>query len=133
MELIVGNFPTVATMRDLAMFFASFEDEADFEIVELEKVDATPVRFGLVIIPSERLALRAIRRLNGKRLAGAVVTVREYIHRAYSNDQRDVNWRNRPWHSVERRRHDRRHADSKAEEEVVSNRSSDDMARHLPV
>ena len=125
MELIVGNFPSVATMRDLAMFFASFEDEADFEIVELEKVDAIPIRFGLVSIPSERNALKAIRRLNGKRLAGAVVTVREYVHRAYSNDRRAVNWRNRPWHSVERRRHDRRHAEQKTETDTVTTRPDD--------
>ena len=133
MELMVGNFPSIATMRDLAMFFASFEDEADFEIVELEKVDARSVRFGLVTIPSERSAVKAIRKLDGKRLAGAVVTVREFFHRAYSNDRRSVHWRDIPWQGVERRRRDRRHAEAVPEKDVGSQPDTETVARPMSI
>lgn len=109
MDLFVGNFPQHASMRDLALFFQDFGDEADFQIIEKPRGDAPPLRYGLVRIPSERLARKAIRKLNGRSLHDQTVTVREYVYRAYSNDRRAVGWRNMAWSGVERRRQERRH------------------------
>ena len=110
MDILVGNFPATATMRDLAMLFARFKNNVNFEIVEHGKDNTSPVRFGLVSFASERLALKAIRKLNGKEVEGVTIVVREFFHRAYNNDRRSISWRSRPWYDEERRKRDRRYA-----------------------
>lgn len=109
MDIFVGNFPQHATMRDLALFFQGYADDADFRIVETPRGEAPPLRYGLVSIPSERLAHKALRKLQGRTLLDQAVSLREFTHRAYSNDRRAVGWRNMAWSGVERRQRDRRH------------------------
>ncbi|HEB57944.1 MAG TPA: hypothetical protein ENJ01_01865 [Gammaproteobacteria bacterium] len=109
MDIFVGNFPHNATMRDLALLFQDYADEADFRIVENRREGTPPLRYGLVRIVSDRVAHKALRKLNGKTLLGQPVTLREFVYRAYSNDRRAVGWRSMAWSGVERRHRDRRH------------------------
>ena len=111
MELIISNVPHNATLRDLVQFVGPFAEDAHLDLVKQDKVQAPSVHYGLLRIPSERQARKAMRKLNGRELAGQTVDVREFSHRAYSNDRRAIDWRNQPWSRLERRLHDRRIAD----------------------
>ena len=109
MDIFVGNIPGNTTVVDLKKFFKGFDKNAVFEIKRLAgKNDA--VTFGLVTIHTERLAVKAIKRLHMKKLNGKPVVVREFTHRAGGNDRRQLGWRNKLWLGEERRQSDRRDA-----------------------
>ena len=57
---------------------------------------------------SEAHANKMIKKLHQSLYRGERLEVREYIHRSYNNERRDIGWRNRGWSDGERRGHDRR-------------------------
>lgn len=123
MELFVGQVPHNATLRDLSVFLGPFRDDARFQLIKQDKLAAPSVYYGLVIIDSDRVAQKAMRKLNGQPLAGQSVVVREFAHRVYSNDRRAINWRMQPWQRLERRLCDRRTPDfveEKAQQSAAS-------------
>ena len=67
-----------------------------------------PHYFGLVEIESDKLANKAIKKLHASKFGSHRVIVREYEHRASSNDRRALNWRSVEWSKVERRGDERR-------------------------
>lgn len=107
MDLYIGNISPNTTRAQLQTFFVGFDKNATFKIKRV-KSDYQLFVFGLVSIPSERLARKAIKRLNLKRMEGKLIVVREYIHRVSNNDRRNLDWRNRKWMSRERRANERR-------------------------
>lgn len=107
MELYVGPLSSNATVRELQRFFKGFEKKAEFRIMKLLR-NSGPHFFGIVEIESERLASKAMKKLHTKKLNEHRVIVREYEHRASSNDRRALNWRNVEWQKVERRNEERR-------------------------
>jgi RNA recognition motif-containing protein len=64
--------------------------------------------FGVVEFESERLAKKAMKKLHSSKFHEHRVIVREYIHRASSNDRRALNWRTLTWTNLERRDLERR-------------------------
>ena len=107
MDIFVGNIPASMTVIELKKFFKGFDKKAVFEIKRLQGKHES-VTFGLVTIHSDRLAHKAIKRLNMKKLRGRPVIVREFIYRAGGNDRRQLGWRNKLWLGEERRQADRR-------------------------
>jgi len=108
MEIYVGRLPDFATLEELKIFFKGFDKQTSFEIKRITAKDGSLITYGIVNIPSERLALRAIKRLHMKRFMGSQVTVREYESRAAGNDRRQLGWRKKLWLGQERRQSDRR-------------------------
>jgi RNA recognition motif-containing protein len=108
MEVFIGNLAPNVSVTDLIGFFKGFSGKAKIRIVEKQLEDGTKCRFGIADFESDRLALKAIKKLNQKPLRGELVMVREYVHRSYYNERRAVNWRDKPWEGVERRQHERR-------------------------
>ena len=109
MEIFVGNISSSATAVDLKKIFKGFDKHATFEIKRLKGRDSH-VTFGLVRLQSERLAKKAIKRLHMKKYLGRPIVVREYLHRAFGNDRRQLGWRKKLWLGEERRNTDRRDA-----------------------
>ena len=107
MELYVGNIPATLTKEQLKAFFVGYEKHATFKIKTVKNGNEI-FTFGLVDIPSDSKAKKAIRRLNLKRIDGKLIVVREYVHRVSQNDRRALNWRNKKWQAAERRNNDRR-------------------------
>ena len=107
MDIFVGTLSPNASIAQLMDFFKAFSKQASFEIRRY-KGEKGLLIFGIVSIPSERLAKKAIKRLHCKKLNNRIVAVREFTHRAASNDNRELNWRDKKWNTVERRRIDRR-------------------------
>ena len=107
MNIFVGNIPGNTSVIDLKKFFKGFDKKATFEIKRLKGKNDV-VTFGLVTIHSERLAIKAIKRLHMKKIRGKPVVVREFTHRAGGNDRRQLGWRNKLWLGEERRKTDRR-------------------------
>lgn len=108
MEIYVGNLSPKSTLTGLRRFFKGYARKARMAIVEKPHDDGSKSRYGLVEIEQDKLARKAIQKLDLKELDGRRLILREYVHRAYSNDRRALNWRDKPWDGAERRRKDRR-------------------------
>ena len=108
MEVFIGNLAPNATLTDLIGFFKGFAGKARIRIVEKKLEDGSKCRYGIADFESDKLGLKAIKKLHGKSLRGEPVVMREYFHRYYGNERRAVNWRDQPWQGVERRQQERR-------------------------
>jgi RNA recognition motif-containing protein len=107
MELYVGPLSSRTTSSDLERFFKGFENKAHFSIMKLIRSSGTHY-FGLVDFESERLARKAMKKLHSSKFNEHRVIVREYEHRASSNDRRALNWRELSWTRADRRDIERR-------------------------
>lgn len=108
MEVFIGNLAPNATLTDLIGFFKSFSSKARIRIVEKRQENGSKIRYGIADFESDKLALKAIKKLDRKPLRDEPVVLREYLHRYYYNERRAVNWRDAPWEGVERRQNERR-------------------------
>lgn len=108
MEVFIGNLADNVSVTDLTAFFKAFANKARIRIVEKRQEDGSRIRYGIANFDTDKLALKAIKKLNQKELRGRAVVLREYIHRSYSNERRALNWRDKPWDGPERRRVERR-------------------------
>ena len=57
-------------------------------VTHIDKLSEKIHYYGMILIPSDIVAERVIRKLNKKRLLGALVTVRKYHSRSWRNDPR---------------------------------------------
>lgn len=111
MDIYVGRLPDRASVVELKKFFKGFDKQASFEVKRLKGKEGR-VTFGIVHIPTERLAIKAIKRLHMKKFMGRPVAVREFTYRASGNDRRQLGWRKKLWLGGERRQLERRDAKS---------------------
>ncbi len=108
MEVYVGSLNPQTTRNDVVGFLKSFARDARIQMVDQPLENNQRAYYAIADFDSDRLALKAIKKLNGGVLRGEKVTLREYFHRSYSNERRELHWRDRPWNSAERRAHERR-------------------------
>jgi len=108
MEVFIGNLAERVTLTELTAFLKAFASKARIRLIEKRQEDGCKIRYGLADFDSDKLALKAIKKLNQKALRGKEVVMREYFHRSYSNERRALNWRDLPWDGPERRRLERR-------------------------
>lgn len=113
MEVFVGNLSSHVSERELQRFFKGYDKQATFKVHKLICNDG-PLYYGLADIEPDKVALKAIRKLNNKPLDGRHVILREFHYRAGSNDRRALNWRTIIWEKVERRANERRQKRKKA-------------------
>lgn len=110
MDIYVGNLPADTTQAELEKFFKGFHKKADIRLIRQQFENDESCCYGLVSIDAERLALKAIKKLNGKRLRSRELLLREFHHRSYNNERRSPGWRNGLLQDNERRSRDRRRA-----------------------
>ncbi|HEY0633769.1 MAG TPA: hypothetical protein VGE00_00190 [Gammaproteobacteria bacterium] len=108
MDVFIGNLSHETSLRDLVTFFRSLAGNARFQLFDKQYVDGTHLRFAVATIEPDKLAIKAIKKLNNQMLNGEAIVVREFLYRSYSNERRSVGWRNKPWHAIERRDLERR-------------------------
>ena len=108
MELFIGNIPEDIDDYDLRKFFGIKDPLTRFSIIDKTGQQGRRIRYGYAEIDSERLGHKTMVKNNGREWRGQRVTVRPFKHRTYSNDRRDLNWRQVEWQTAERRDSDRR-------------------------
>ena len=114
MELFIGNIPEDIDDYDLRKFFGIKDSQTRFRIVEKTGQNGRRIRYGYAEIDSDKLGHKTVVRNNGREWRGQKIIVRQFNHRSYSNDRRDLNWRQQEWGSDERRGIDRRGKGQKA-------------------
>lgn len=108
MEVFIGNIAPNTTLNDVVSFLKGFAKKARIRMVNQRLEDGSHAFYAVADFDADKLALKAIKKLNGSTLHGDTVVMREFVHRSYSNERRAVNWRDRPWNGPERRRDERR-------------------------
>ncbi len=108
MDVFIGNLSPRTTLNDLVVFFKGFAPGARFQIFDKQFEDGSRSRYAVAIVEPDKLAEKAIKKLNGAFLQGSKVVLREFLHRSYNNERRLIGWRDKPWHGIERRVSERR-------------------------
>lgn len=108
MDVFIGNLSQRTTLSDLVAFFKSFASDARFQLFDKHYQDGSSSRYAVATIDPDKLAEKAIKKLNGQSLNGVPVLLREFLHRSYGNERRAMGWRDKVWHGVERRQNERR-------------------------
>lgn len=127
-ELYIANLRANTGKSELAKLLVEFSDHFTLKMVKRRYENGNTHRFCIATFDSERLAQKAINKLRKSRLAGHPIEVREYFHRNYNNERRDLNWRQQEWSDDERRGKERRR------KEITQNTDDlfDDMPTLLP-
>ncbi|GAB4293072.1 MAG: hypothetical protein Kow0096_08430 [Thiohalomonadaceae bacterium] len=116
MEVFVGNLPKTVKVGDIERLLAPFDRQVQIKLQQHNRKNGEIGCHAVCTFSSDRLAQKAIKKLNGSQLFGLVLNVREYRYRSYSNERRALGWRNRPWQGMERRGAERRQGSVKAAE-----------------
>jgi len=130
LEIFVGNLPSDIDASDLRALFKNtlrknVFDKVYEKLISKGNLDKTNTSFrvfqkewrggvlnyGHIEFRSKKIASVAIDMLDNVNFKGSDLVVREYRHRAYVNDRRDVEWRESPWRDEERRLIERRGTD----------------------
>ena len=114
MKLYVGPLPDNVTHGALKAFFSGFEKNISIEIRRLQH-DQDSITYAHVTVTSERIAQKALQKLNGTTFRGQPVLVREFVFRAGNNERRALDWRNKRWKFFDRRKDDDRRRHRKME------------------
>ncbi|MGM0594551.1 MAG: RNA recognition motif domain-containing protein, partial [Pseudomonadota bacterium] len=104
MDVFIGNITVNTSQTEILSLLKGFAKKARVRMVNQTLESGERAYYAIAEFDSERLARKAIKKLNGTLLHGQQVVLREYVHRSYSNERRAVNWRDRPWDGPERRR-----------------------------
>lgn len=113
MDLFVGNVPPDVVPNELRRIFErplfrGLPPDCRIGVVRARDERGRELVYGLISGLPDRTARRLIRRLNSRRYRGRLLMVRPFVHRAYSNERRALNWRERPWPWDDRRTGERR-------------------------
>jgi RNA recognition motif-containing protein len=108
MDVFVGNITPHTTLNDVMSFFKGFAKKARIRMVDQKLENGKRAYYAIAAFDSDKLAQKAIKKLNGVPLNGQRVLLREFVHRSYSNERRALNWRDKPWDGPERRKSERR-------------------------
>lgn len=108
MEVFVGNITSNTTLSDVVYLFKGFAKKARLRMVDKKLQNGERAYYAVAEFDSDKLALKAIKKLDGSLLRGQQVVLREFHHRSYNNERRAVNWRDKPWGGPERRVSERR-------------------------
>lgn len=115
MDVFVGNLPGTITLADMERLMRPFDGKVQVKLEQKQYKEGGVVCFGVCAFSSERLARKAIKKLDGTLLFGRTLSVREYLYRSYSNERRALGWRTRPWDGEERRGGERRNGTALAD------------------
>jgi RNA recognition motif-containing protein len=114
MDVFVGNLPETISVSELERLLFPFDRQVQIKLQHQQYREGQAVCYGVCTFSSERLAHKAIKKLDGYHLFGRALAVREYLYRSYSNERRALGWRERAWDGAERRDGERRHGTVRA-------------------
>lgn len=108
MDVYVGNIPDTIKTIDLERLLRPLDRQVQIRLHHPNGKQVQATCYCVCTFSTERLARKAIKKLDGYLLFGRALSVHEYLYRSYSNERRALGWRNRPWDGVERRSGERR-------------------------
>lgn len=98
-------------LYDQALALGRFDNDVEIKIVKRKRPGKhSYYRFGLISIPSDRVAPVVLEALKNSRIRNVKLNVRALVERKLGNDRRAINWRELPWKGKSRRKQERRGA-----------------------
>ena len=107
MFIYIGNLPSEVDESELANLLEKFGNNTKTQ-TKLTLQKHRDSYFCIANISNDRKARKFIRKYNLKSPFGQELMVREFIHRSYGNERRDIKWRQKQWRGAENRQTERR-------------------------
>jgi RNA recognition motif-containing protein len=107
-ELFVGNLPLGVGVVELCALLNRFGEHFSARMLIKNFENGETCRFCIASFDSQRLARKAAKKLRKTKRGASPLEVHEYMHRTYSNERRDLHWREQAWDNEDRRGHERR-------------------------
>ncbi len=107
MYIFIGNLPSEDCQAEITTLLKKFNKPAGAHpplAIHKHQDDF----FCVAHISDEKKANKFIKKYHQKNPLGTKLIVREYIHRTYGNERRDINWRKKQWPMAEKRKFERR-------------------------
>jgi hypothetical protein len=108
MDIFIGNLPGSKYEPEILGLLKNVERHAKTEIKSPIHKHRESGYFCIATIKQDKIARRFIKKFNQKSPYGHKLMIREYVHRCYGNERRDINWREMKWQGHEKRGRDRR-------------------------
>ncbi len=107
MDIFIGNLPAKEYQSDIANLLKDFAKgpQTQMNLAIQKHKDGY---YCVANIGDDRKAKKFIRKYNLKSPYGHQLMVREFIHRSYGNERRDIGWRQKRWQGIEKRQFERR-------------------------
>jgi len=105
MFVYIGNLSSEVDESALAHLLEKFVNNTQTQLTFQKHRDSY---FCIANIGNDRKARKFIKKYNLKSPFGQELMVREFIHRSYGNERRDINWRQKQWRGAENRQTERR-------------------------
>ena len=107
MYVFIGNLSSEDNEADLANLLEKFANNKKTQL-KLSFQKQKESCFCIANINDDKKARKFIRKYNLKSPFGQQLMVREFIHRSYGNERRDIKWRQKQWRGSENRCSERR-------------------------
>jgi len=110
MDVFIGNLPSSVSFNEIRELHGDWDFNASIKRVDGQDKRGHEFHYFLVQFSPKNVAEaeRLIQDMQGASYYGQMLDVREFIHRCYSNEQRALKWREKPWSESEQRVKERR-------------------------
>ena len=108
MDIFIGNLPGKKFEAEILQLLKQVDKNIKAQIKTPILKNVKDGFFCIASISQEKLARRFIKKYNLKSPYGQPLHIREYIHRSYGNERRDIHWREKEWDGTEKRSGERR-------------------------
>jgi len=108
MDIFIGDLPGKNYKYEISNMFMHVDKNSQVKIIAPVVKHTNKGFFCVVNIRDEKTAKKFIKKFNKKSPFGHRLLIREFIHRAYGNERREIDWRKRKWKGIEERKGDRR-------------------------
>ncbi len=108
MEIYIGNLPGSKYEPEIRALLKHCQRQAQAKITTPIHKHKEHGYFCIASISVDKVARRFIKKFNNKSPYGHTLMIREYVHRCYGNERRDINWRDSQWQGNEKRSDERR-------------------------
>ena len=108
MDIFIGNLPGRKYEPEILGLLKNFDSHTKAAIKKPIHKHRENGYFCVASIDHDKTAKRFINKFNQKSPYGHRLNIREYVHRCYGNERRNINWRDSNWQGHEKRGKDRR-------------------------
>lgn len=108
MNIFIGNLPGKRYEAEVLQLLKQIDKNIQAKIITPILKNVRDGFFCIANVSQEKLAKRFIKKYNLKSPYGQCLHIREYVHRSYGNERRDIHWREKYWNGPEKRSGDRR-------------------------
>ncbi|MCW8888265.1 MAG: RNA-binding protein [Gammaproteobacteria bacterium] len=88
MDVFIGNLPDKTSVEDLQALLGEYAEDASLKFSNKLFTDGSTINFCVVSFRSSKVAKKAIKAIQHKKMGGEYLSIHEFSYRSYHNDRR---------------------------------------------